>query len=100
MLERAGFTRVGTEHAVIATGDGAFADDVLYELLAPAERPDPLLAPVVLEGVGVRLRPWRRADEDRVVQACTDPVTRRWLGGSLPSPYTRHEARTWLRHGR
>lgn len=97
VLEQAGFTRVGTEHAVIAVGGGAFADDVLYELLARADRPGPLLEPVVLDGSAVRLRPWRRTDEDRVLQACTDPVTRRWLGGSLPSPYTRHEARTWLR---
>ena len=37
-------------------------------------------------GAGVRLRPWRSADEDRVAQACTDPVTRRWLG-DLPAPY-------------
>ena len=39
--ERAGFTRVGTEHAMIALDDGAFADDVLYELLAPADAPRP-----------------------------------------------------------
>jgi RimJ/RimL family protein N-acetyltransferase len=96
VLERAGFTGIGTEHAVIAMDGGAFADDVLYELLAPADRPAPLLVPVVLEGAGVRLRPWRRADEDRVVQACTDPVTGHWLS-DLPAPYTRHEARRWLR---
>jgi RimJ/RimL family protein N-acetyltransferase len=96
VLEQVGFTRVGTEHAVVAVDGGAFADEELYELLAPADRPGPLLAPVVLEGAGVRLRPWRRADADRVVQACTDPVTRQWLG-DLPTPYTRDEACGWLR---
>ena len=45
----------------------------------------------------MRLRGWRRTDDERVRQACTDPVTRHWLGGSLPAPYTVHEARGYLR---
>jgi RimJ/RimL family protein N-acetyltransferase len=97
VLERAGFTRIGVEHAVIGLGGGGFADDVLYELLAPADRRPPALEAVTLEGAAVRLRAWRRTDDERVRQACTDPVTRHWLGAGLPSPYTRHEARTWLR---
>ena len=95
VLRRAGFTRIGTEHAMMAHDDGPPTDAALYELLAPAACPGPALAPVVLEGARVRLRPWRRADEERVVQACTDPVTRQWLG-DLPSPYTRDDARRWL----
>ena len=97
VLERGAFTRVGVEHAVIGLGDGGFADDVLFELLAPADRRPPALEAVTLEGAAVRLRPWRRTDDERVRQACTDPVTRHWLGGSLPSPYTVHEARGYLR---
>jgi len=53
-----------------------FADDVLYELLGPSDRRPPALEAVTLEGAAVRLRAWRRTDDERVRQACTDPVTR------------------------
>ncbi len=97
VLRRAGFTLVGTEHAMAAQENGAPTDALLYELVAPTACPEPALSAVTLEGAGVRLRPWRQADDDRVVEASTDPVTRRW-GGRLPSPYTEHDARTF-RHG-
>jgi RimJ/RimL family protein N-acetyltransferase len=44
-----------------------------------------------LHGQGVVLRRWRDSDADAVVEACTDPVTRHWLG-SLPDPYTKETA--------
>ena len=46
---------------------------------------------VALPDVGAELRPWRDDDAARVVGACTDPLTRRWLP-HLPSPYTEEEA--------
>ncbi|MGH8825296.1 MAG: GNAT family N-acetyltransferase [Jiangellaceae bacterium] len=45
----------------------------------------------VLRGDGLVLRRWRDSDADAIVEACTDPVTRHWLGG-LPDPYTRETA--------
>ncbi|WP_345714078.1 GNAT family N-acetyltransferase, partial [Kineococcus glutinatus] len=45
----------------------------------------------VLDGDGVRLRPWRDADAARVVAACSDPRTQRWLP-DVPSPYGPAEA--------
>ena len=49
----------------------------------------------VLEGGGVRLRPFTERDLPRVVEACSDPVTQHWLG-RMPSPYTDDDARAWL----
>lgn len=51
--------------------------------------------PVVLEGEHVRLRPFRDDDVPRIVDACSDPVTRHWLS-SLPHPYTPETARGYL----
>jgi RimJ/RimL family protein N-acetyltransferase len=48
-----------------------------------------------LHGRGVLLRRWRDSDADAVVEACNDPVTRHWLG-SLPDPYTRETALTYI----
>lgn len=45
---------------------------------------------VVLEGEGFLLRRPTLADVDRIVQACTDEETLRWL--PLPQPYGRDEA--------
>lgn len=44
---------------------------------------------------GVRLRPLGEDDVPRIVEACTDPVTRRWLS-SIPVPYTEAAARAYL----
>ncbi|NYD40835.1 GNAT family N-acetyltransferase [Nocardioides panaciterrulae] len=51
----------------------------------------------VLEADGLRLRPWREADVPRIVEACSDAETQRWLG-DLPSPYDEGSARWWLEH--
>ncbi len=50
----------------------------------------------LLEAPGVRLREFRESDAARVVEACRDERTRRWLG-ELPSPYTEEDARSFLR---
>jgi RimJ/RimL family protein N-acetyltransferase len=49
----------------------------------------------VLGAGGVRLRPWRADDADRIVEACRDERTAHWLG-RLPRPYTRADAETYL----
>ena len=41
-----------------------------------------------IHGRQVVLRPWADADIPRIVEACNDPVSRRWLP-ELPSPYGR-----------
>ena len=57
------------------------------------------LAPVELLGDGLVLRPFTEADADRVVEGCSDPRTRHWLI-SLPRPYTRADALSYLEHTR
>ena len=49
----------------------------------------------VLETARVLLRPLRHDDAPRVVEACSDPVTRHWLAG-LPTPYTPASARDFV----
>jgi RimJ/RimL family protein N-acetyltransferase len=49
----------------------------------------------VLERDGLRLRPMRVDDADRIVEACTEERTQHWLG-SLPSPYGRDDALTYI----
>jgi RimJ/RimL family protein N-acetyltransferase len=48
-----------------------------------------------LEADALRLRAWRDSDVPRIVEACTDPRTRRWLP-LMPDPYAETEARAWL----
>ena len=55
------------------------------------------LEPPVLHGERVVLRPFRDSDAPRVVEACSDPRTRRWLP-NLPSPYTEDDARAYFLH--
>jgi RimJ/RimL family protein N-acetyltransferase len=79
------------------------SDGTYFELLADTDRGAAGSAPgegggfeaVTLDGHGVRLRPWRRTDADRVEEACNDQRTQHWLG-SLPSPYTLEDARTYI----
>ena len=52
----------------------------------PREPRTPWLTSPVLEADGLRLRPWRDADVPRIVEACPDASTQRWLG-QLPAPY-------------
>lgn len=49
----------------------------------------------VLEGDGVRLRPFEERDVPRIVEACSDDTAMRWLA-DLPDPYTEEQARTFL----
>ena len=50
----------------------------------------------VLEGDGVRLRPFAEPDVPRVVEACREERTREWLA-ELPSPYTADDALAFIR---
>ncbi len=52
----------------------------------------------VIDGDGVRLRAYRADDVDDVVGGCDDPVTQRFLP-TLPSPYSRVDARWWITEG-
>lgn len=49
----------------------------------------------VLESGRLRLRPFAEADVPAIVEACSDPVSRRFLAG-LPHPYTPAIARSYL----
>ncbi|MGN6251972.1 MAG: GNAT family N-acetyltransferase [Marmoricola sp.] len=49
----------------------------------------------VVELDGLRLRALADADVPRVVEACTDPVSRHWMR-QLPDPYLPEHARAWL----
>jgi len=51
----------------------------------------------VLETDRLRLRPYADADLPRIVEACSDPDTRRWLSW-LPHPYAETDARTFVNH--
>lgn len=42
----------------------------------------------------LHLRPPQPSDEDAIFGACQDPEIQRWT--TVPSPYTREDARTWL----
>ncbi|WP_327008375.1 GNAT family N-acetyltransferase [Dactylosporangium sp. NBC_01737] len=47
--------------------------------------------------MNIALRPWREDDTDAVVEACSDPVTARFMP-FLPQPYTREDAMAFFRH--
>jgi RimJ/RimL family protein N-acetyltransferase len=49
----------------------------------------------VLESDRLRLRPFVEADVPRIAEACSDPLSRRFLAG-LPHPYTPAIARSYL----
>ncbi|MBC7558827.1 MAG: GNAT family N-acetyltransferase [Dermatophilaceae bacterium] len=102
ILRAAGFTQWGADHRAWRRSDGSLSDGAYFELLANTDRAAVDaggrargLQPVTLEGHGVRLRRWRHTDADRIVQACSDPRTRHWLG-SLPSPYTHDDAHGYI----
>jgi RimJ/RimL family protein N-acetyltransferase len=52
----------------------------------------------IIHGDEVRLRAFRADDVDDVVGGCDDPVTQRFLP-TLPSPYSRADARWWITEG-
>lgn len=91
VLFRAGFALQGSlgnqVHVAVAPTD----DRVAAAALHVARRLD---APV-LSGCGVVLRPWRDDDADRIVQACSDPLTQHYLP-ELPRAYDLDAARTFL----
>ncbi len=96
----AGFTFHGTRPLSLPQrGD---LRDGWYASLRPGDEPVPRTTwwPVpVLEGERVRLRPYTDADLPRVVEACSDPVTRHWLP-TMPHPYTLDDARAYVTRGR
>lgn len=105
LLEHNGFHRWGEDHRSYRRSDGSLSDGAYFELLATthadaggaaaaAEATTRLEVPT-LAGDKVRLRPWRESDIPRVVEGCTDSVTRHWLSG-LPDPYTEDSARDWI----
>ncbi|GIJ26983.1 hypothetical protein Vqi01_21450 [Micromonospora qiuiae] len=55
--------------------------------------PEPLI-----EGQGVRLRPFRLADVPDIAAGCADPLIQRFIDG-LPNPYTEADARWWVTEG-
>lgn len=61
----------------------------------PREPATTWLEPRVLEGGGVRLRPFSERDVPRIVEACNDERTRWWLG-RLPTPYVDSDAEDYL----
>jgi RimJ/RimL family protein N-acetyltransferase len=69
---------------------------VLADELYPVMGSGSDVEPATVHGKCVRLRPWRRADADRVQQACSDERTQRWLAHSLPSPYTLADAHSFI----
>lgn len=92
-----GFRHEGTVRALLVCRgerrDAWVASLRRGEPMAPAQRW--LSAPVVT-GRAVVLRPWRERDAERVVAACSDPLSQRWLP-QLPAPYGVCDALAFLR---
>ncbi len=85
---RVGFRVEGTVRSWLAHRGARY--DAWVGSLGRDERLEPVhpwFEVPVLEGRRVRLRPYRGEDVPRAVEACSDPLTRHWLG-RLPSPYT------------
>lgn len=96
VLRRTGFTEWArarqadgrtTVHLRIVPGADRVADAVA-DVVRAVEVP-------VLEGTGVRLRPWRHSDAPRIAEACSDPVSQQYLA-DLPRDYTEQDARTFV----
>jgi RimJ/RimL family protein N-acetyltransferase len=97
---RLGFTFEGTIRAALPQR-GRLRDAWVGTLLAGEDRTPRgrWLEVPVLEGGGLRLRPWRESDVPRIVEACSDPRTQAWLG-QMPAPYGESDALAWLEHQR
>ncbi len=90
-----GFRVEGTSRALVSGADGPipawFGSRTAED---PYQPPGPWwTAPELTDGV-VRLRPLTAADAGRIVQACQDPDSRRWL--TLPDPYRDQDALDFL----
>ena len=92
---RAGFSFDGTVRRHLVQR-GELRDGWVGTVVAgePLEPRLPWLDVPVVQGERVRLRPLRPADDDRIVEACSDHVTSEWLG-QMPVPYTLGDAATW-----
>ncbi|WP_051217968.1 GNAT family N-acetyltransferase [Nocardioides insulae] len=97
---RLGFTIEGTLRQVLPHR-GELRDAWVGTLLRtdPREPRSAWLSPPVLEGGGVRLRALSEHDLPRVVEACSEEETQRWLG-DLPAPYRLQEATDYLADAR
>jgi RimJ/RimL family protein N-acetyltransferase len=95
---RLGFSFDGTVRSAVPQR-GELRDAWIGTLLAGEDRQPrgPWLEVPVLEADGLRLRPWRRSDVPRIVEACSDPRTQEWLG-RMPHPYDEAAALAWLEH--
>ena len=92
---KVGFVFDGTVRSLLVHR-GELLDGWIATLLRDDPRlPQPWLHPIQMEGKGVRLRPFRTSDVDRIVEACSDPRTTHWLV-SMPRPYERHNALAYL----
>ncbi|WP_341719143.1 GNAT family N-acetyltransferase [Micromonospora sp. FIMYZ51] len=56
------------------------------------------MSATLIQGEGLRLRPFRLADIADITAGCADPLTQRFLDG-LPYPYTEADARWWVTEG-
>lgn len=93
---RLGFTLDGVlRHSQWSRGE--LVDAWVGTLLAgePREPRGRWLVPAVLEDDVVRLRPLREDDVPRVIEACRDDRTTRWLS-RMPQPYQESDARAWI----
>jgi RimJ/RimL family protein N-acetyltransferase len=92
-----GFRVEATVRGLLEAGDvrydGWVGTLVRGEPMTPAH---PWLEAPVVVGEQVVLRPWREQDAPRVVEACSDPASRRWLP-NLPSPYALADAQWYIR---
>ena len=95
ILLEAGFAMWGTDHQAYTNADGSITDGAYFELLAGdrERRPELPTAPVV-RGEGVRLRPLRMSDAERVHEASTDPAFALWLNSDTGRAYD--QTRAWL----
>lgn len=95
ILLKAGFAMWGTDHQAYTNADGSITDGAYFELFAGdrERRPELPTAPVV-RGEGVRLRPLRMSDAERVHEASTDPAFALWLNSDTGRAYD--QTRAWL----
>ena len=87
-----GFTMEGTVRQLLS--QRGELRDCWVGSLRPADSGKPVtrwLEPAVIRGNAAVLRPLRRSDAARIVEACSDDRSRYWLAG-LPSPYTMQNA--------